>query len=253
MIQGIRRKFILIAVLSLLVIGLSAQNNEHAMAKAVETIILDPSIAEVKPTSTALWFNYFQQVTEISGLSYLNTSDVTDMHSMFSSCEALKTLSLTNFNTSNVTNMNMMFGNCTALTELDISTFLTPNVTDMSMMFSGCSSLTELNVTNLDTHNVTEMNFMFMGCSALKTIYCTNDWSKSEALTGSMFMFFGCEQLAGGKSMVYDEEKIDATYACPDGSEGKQGYFSFPQSITYFVVSFEDYDGTLIVEMNVIL
>ena len=219
----------------------------------VETIILDPSIAEVKPTSTALWFNYFQQVTEISGLSYLNTSDVTDMHSMFSSCEALKTLNLTNFNTSNVTNMNMMFGNCTALTELDISAFLTPNVTDMSMMFSGCSSLTELNVTNLDTHNVTEMNFMFMGCSALKTIYCTNDWSKSEALTGSMFMFFGCEQLAGGKSMVYDEEKIDATYACPDGSEGKQGYFSFPQSITYFVVSFEDYDGTLIVEMNVIL
>jgi len=217
----------------------------------VETIILDPTIAEAKPTSTATWFNYFQQVTEISGLSYLNTSDVTDMHSMFCNCEAMKTLSLTNFNTSNVTNMNMMFGNCTALTELDISTFLTPNVTDMSMMFSGCSSLTELNVTNLDTHKVTEMNFMFMGCSALKTIFCTNDWSKSTALTSSMYMFYGCEKLAGEQTMTYDEEKVDATYACPDGSEGKPGYFTTPQVLTYFVVRFEDYDGTLLKEMNV--
>ena len=41
------KKFILIAVLSLLVIGLSAQNNEHAMAKAVETIILEGSDSRV--------------------------------------------------------------------------------------------------------------------------------------------------------------------------------------------------------------
>ena len=70
-----------------------------------------------------------------------NTSNVTDMTNMFSTCRGLTSLDVSNFNTSNVTNMNGMFGSCTSLTSLDLSNFDTSKVTSMINMFNGCTSL----------------------------------------------------------------------------------------------------------------
>ena len=53
----------------------------------------------------------------------INTSNVTDMLNMFSGCQSLKSLDLSNFDTSNVDNMNSMFKDCTNLEILDISNF----------------------------------------------------------------------------------------------------------------------------------
>ena len=99
-----------------------------------------------------------------------NTSNVTSMIGMFSSCSGLISLDLSNFNTSNVTMMNGMFSGCSGLTSLDLSNFDTSNVTMMNGMFSGCSSLTLLDLSGWDTSNVTMMNGMFRGCTKLKTI-----------------------------------------------------------------------------------
>ena len=94
-------------------------------------------------------------------LSGLDTSNVTDMASMFSCCVALTSLDLSGFDTERVTDMSGMFSCCMALTSLDPSGFDTGGVTDMSGMFSGCASLGELDLTSFDTSNVTSMRYMF--------------------------------------------------------------------------------------------
>jgi surface protein len=68
--------------------------------------------------------------------------------------------------TSQVTNMSSMFSGCAALTtvpELDTS-----KVTNMSSMFSGCAALTT--VPELDTSKVTNMFSTFSGCAALESV-----------------------------------------------------------------------------------
>ena len=52
-------------------------------------------------------------------------------------CSSLEKLDLSNFNTSNVTDMSSMFQNCSALKKLDLSCFNTNNVKEMKTMFYG--------------------------------------------------------------------------------------------------------------------
>ena len=63
------------------------------------------------------------------------------MSYMFSHCESLTNINLSNFNTQNVTNMSYMFADCKSLKNINLSNFNTQNVTNMSRMFSHCESL----------------------------------------------------------------------------------------------------------------
>ena len=58
-------------------------------------------------------------------ISYLNTSEMTDMSYMFYRCEKLQSLDLSNFNTAKVIDMSYMFNNCSKLQSLIISKDLT--------------------------------------------------------------------------------------------------------------------------------
>ncbi len=98
---------------------------------------------------------------------------------------------LSNFNTSNVTNMGSMFSGCSSLTSLDLSSFDTSNVTIMWGMFSSCSSLTSLDLSSFDTSNVTNMDYMFQNCSNLQTIRVGSLWTTANAYT-TAYMFDGC-------------------------------------------------------------
>ena len=112
-------------------------------------------------------------------------SGVTDMSSMFSYCENLTTLDVSNFNTINVTDMGSMFYNCTNLTTLDVSNFNTSNVTNMANMFRLCRTLTTLDLSNFNTSNVNFMNYMFQGCDSLTTVKVINcdESTKNKILT----------------------------------------------------------------------
>ena len=90
-----------------------------------------------------------------------DTSNVTDMSRMFSTCPSLQSLDLSSFDTSNVTNMYQMFKDCISLQSLDLSSFDTSNVTDMRYMFSSCLSLQSLDLSKFDTSKVTRMDCMF--------------------------------------------------------------------------------------------
>ena len=166
---------------------------------SVTKVVFDPSFAGARPTTTCDWFFNMQNLQSITGMSYLNTSEVIYMKWMFYNCNKLTSLDVSHFNTSKVIYMNQMFNNCTGLTSLDLSSF--------------------------NTSNVTNMNKMFEGSTLLRTIYVGSDWSTA-AVTNSVNMFNNCTSLVGGMGTTYDENHIDGAYAHIDGGPSNPGYFT---------------------------
>ena len=172
----------------------------------VTKVVFDPSFASARPTTTIYWFYYMQQLTSITGLCYLNTSEVTNMKNMFSGCYALTSLDLSNFNTANVTDMQYMFYSCNALTSLDLSSFNTANVTNMHFMFVHCTGLTSLDLSSFNTANVTMMQHMFWNCSGLTSLDLSSfNTSKVMNMYG---MFWGCSALTSLDLSHFNTAKV---------------------------------------------
>ena len=167
---------------------------------SVTKVVFNSSFANARPTTTFDWFYGMQKLQSITGMSYLNTSEVT--------------------------NMSLMFQNCYLLTSLDLSHFNTSKVTDMGGMFSNATSLTSLDLSSFNTSKVTNMGWMFNQCSNLRTIYVGNGWSTA-AVTSSTNMFSGCTSLVGGQGTTYNASNPkDKTYAHIDGGTSNPGYFT---------------------------
>ena len=160
----------------------------------IKTVVFDASFANARPTSCYCWFSGCNNLTEIKGIEYLNTENVTNMSYMFSSCKALTSLNLSNFNTEKVTDMQGMFKECSNLTSLNLSNFNTENVTDMNGMFYGCTKLESLDLSNFNTAKVAKMNYMFFHCYALTSLDLSN--FNTAKVTDMNYMFYGCSSLA---------------------------------------------------------
>lgn len=118
-----------------------------------------PTISSSGANVTSL-YNMFQNCSNVTSidLSYLSFSNLQDIGSLFQQCSNLTSFILgNNFDTSNVTNMSSMFNSCTSLVSLDVSNFDTSNVTDMSYMFSSNKFVT-LNISNFDFSKVVNIN-----------------------------------------------------------------------------------------------
>ena len=133
------------------------------------------------------------QAKSLLSVEYINTSNVTDMSSMFRNCTSLTSLNLSNFDTGKVTDMNCMFHSCSALTSLDVSSFDTSSVTNMGDMFRACTSLTSLDVSNFNTSKVTDMSNMFNTCKLLTSLDLSN--FNTSQVTNVNSMFSGCSAL----------------------------------------------------------
>ena len=103
------------------------------------TAVFDASFRDFRPTTTAGWFYKLYSLERIEGLEHLNTSQVTDMWSMFYGCGSLTSLDLTGFDTSLVTDMRRMFCDCASLTTIYCNSSWSARHSDD--MFSGCNSL----------------------------------------------------------------------------------------------------------------
>ena len=169
-------------------------------------IVFDESFSTYTPTSLYRFFEGLTKLETITGLEYLNTAKVTDMHYMFGDCSKLPSLDVTNFNTAKVTDMSYMFKGCSALTSLDVTKFDTRNVTNMEGMFSSCSKLTSLDVTNFNTVNVKNMMRMFTGCKALTSLDVTN--FNSENVTNMNRMFYKCSKLTSLDVSNFNTKKV---------------------------------------------
>lgn len=79
-------------------------NDYYPAYISATNLIIDDSFANYYPSSTAFWFFHCNLQT-ITGMSNLNTDNVTDMTSMFYSCSKLTSLDLSSFITDNVTSV----------------------------------------------------------------------------------------------------------------------------------------------------
>ena len=130
-------------------------------------------------------------------------SGVTDMSSMFYSCNYLKTLDLSSFDTSNVYNMSNMFSTCFKLTTLDLSNFNTSKVTHMGNMFYSCTNLSTLDLSNFNTNKVIQMGYMFFLCQNLTSLDLSN--FNTNKVTNMDYMFSNCNSLTTVKVINCDE------------------------------------------------
>ena len=180
----------------------------------------------------------FRQYTGTSlDLSWLDTSNITDMTSMFENCSSLTSLDVSGFNTSNATDMTLMFYNCKNLTSLDVSSFNTSKVTrmrntfgylenissldvslfdtskvtSMEQMFLNCSKLTSIDLSNFNTSNVTRMYGMFKSCSSLISLDLSN--FDTSQVTSMAYMFNYCRFLTSLNISNFDTSKVtDMSY-----------------------------------------
>ena len=142
-------------------------------------------------------------------LSSFDTSNVTDMHGMFLMCDHLQNLDLSSFDTSNVINMNVMFGFCGSLQNLDLSSFDTSKVTDMGSMFGFCQSLKNVDLGSFDTSNVSNMSSMFSKCSELVNLDLSSFDTRNVSDMSSMF--FNCSDLANLDLRNFDFSSVTDT------------------------------------------
>ena len=150
--------------------GLGAKPTWLVNKNNVTKVVFDPAFANARPTNCYAWFNGCENLTNIEGIEYLNTSQVTDMHNMFYNCYHLQTTDFSGFDTRKVKDMSYMFHNCGSLKSLDISNFNTSEVTDMRGMFESCIGLTSLDLSHLNTSKVSVMASMFQSCINLLSV-----------------------------------------------------------------------------------
>ncbi|EPA0803479.1 immunoglobulin-like domain-containing protein [Enterococcus hirae] len=191
----------------------SPWNSDKVDIKAIKKIVLAGKV--VAPENANLLFTgnstrgNLANVTEIEGLSQLDTSNVTSMESMFQGMSSVTSLDLSGFDTSNVTDMRYMFYDMSNLTNLDLSNFNTSKVTDMASMFSSMGSITSLDVSSFDTSKVTDMSDMFA------------DTSLNKLTLGDHFKAVGDTGLSAPKALN-DGDQLTGNWIREDGQS--KGY-----------------------------
>ena len=137
-------------------------------------------------------FSNFTELTEITGLNQLDTSQATSMGGMFVNCPKLTSLDLSSLDTSNVVYMDGMFSGCSSLKQINLKGFNTEKVTSMSTMFSGCSSLSTIDLSSFKTPVLESIPSMFEGCTGLTEFTFPSTTPK---LAYTARLFYGCTNL----------------------------------------------------------
>lgn len=187
-------------------------------------------------------------MASIAAMSDIDDDDPDVMTSIFGSCDALKTVTITGARsltttealfvgkdklesvtlteTNSLSNTVGMFLGCESLTSVNIGS--TANVTDMTDMFDSCASL--VNVPMLNTSKVTSMAQMFFGCTAITSVplFDTNKVTDFASMfddcvslisiplfdTSSAVsvngMFAGCENVETGSLALYRQMSSQA-------------------------------------------
>ncbi|EOB3456962.1 BspA family leucine-rich repeat surface protein [Enterococcus hirae] len=199
----------------------SPWNSDKVDSEAIKKIVLAGKVVAPEDSSNLFSYSYLKNVTEIDGLSQLDTSNVTDMREMFRGMNSITSLDLSGFDTSNVTNMKWMFGGgLSSVTSLDLSGFDTSNVTDMYAMFYDMSNLTSLDLSNFDTSKVTDMSYMFEGMSSVTSLDLSGfDTSKVTDMS-DMFLIVPLKKLIlGDHFKAVEDTKLSAPKALNEGDQ----------------------------------
>jgi len=122
--------------------------------------------------------------TTINGLDEWNTSNVTNMRSMFNRADSFNQ-DISTWDTSSVQDMFAMFFSADSFNQ-DISSWDTSNVTNMRSIFNSASSFNQ-DISSWDTSNVTTMFRMFRKADSFNQDISTWDTSNVTNM-GNMFL-----------------------------------------------------------------
>ncbi|MBP0971029.1 MAG: BspA family leucine-rich repeat surface protein [Oscillospiraceae bacterium] len=151
-------------------------------------------------------FTSCDSLTEID-LSFLNTSSAKYLSELFKYSDNLETVNLTGIDTTNTWYMDGMFAGCEKLKALDLSGFNTSNCRRMNEMFYDCKSLTELDVTGFNTGTVFNMSDMFRWCSGLTELDVSGfDTRTADDMSG---MFAGLSNVTALDVSGFRTAKVD--------------------------------------------
>lgn len=185
-------------------------------------------------------FSGCSNLTDISGLSHWDTSELTSMQSIFSGCTSLSDLSpIRSWNTSKVQNMYWAFQKCGLTNANSLANWDTHTVTDMTNAFANSklsdisglgkwdtsavmnmeslfagTSITDLTpLSNWNTANVTNMEGMFSSCASLADLTPLKRWDTSK-VTSIHMMFYSCPKITNVDALSnWDTSKVtDMSY-----------------------------------------
>lgn len=119
--------------------------------------------------------------TDISELSYADTSKVSRMDWAFQSCGIIDLKPIKDWDVSSVMTTSHMFGNNGNLIDLSpLSKWNLSNVTNMSYMFSQCYNLVDLlPLKNWDVSSAYDMSYMFQACNLIVDLTPLSKWNVS--------------------------------------------------------------------------
>ncbi|HFD1765026.1 TPA: immunoglobulin-like domain-containing protein [Enterococcus hirae] len=198
----------------------SPWNSKKVSAEAIRKIVLSGKVVAPENSWALFGGSQLQNVTEIEGLSQLDTSKVTTMGNMFRALSSITSLDVSGFDTSKVTNMQHMFSGMSSVTSLDVSGFDTSNVTDMANMFRGMSSVTSLDVSGFDTSNITTMENMFYNISSVTSLDVSGFDTSNVTTMKDMFADTSLNKLTlGDHFKAVGDTGLSAPKALNDGDQ----------------------------------
>ncbi len=176
------------------------ENGEQINISPAYTLYIQGETGVKANPNSSYLFSNFENLLSIEGFKYFDTSNVTNMRWMFSNCNKIEIIDLSDFDTSNVTDMHGMFlsGSGYSATKRALKTIEglneldTSNVKDMGRLFTGVL-FENIDISSWDTRNVTSMLQMFSHCNNLK-VNPASDFSfeNVESVDG---MFWACSSL----------------------------------------------------------
>jgi surface protein len=200
----------------------------------LDGVIFDSSFADYKPTSTANWFANSPSLLSVEGLEYLNTSEVTDMSSMFSGCSSLTSLDLRGFDTGKVTNMNSMFYGCSSLVTIKVGDgWTTAKVTNSDNMFNDCGSLSGGNGTRYIDKGIADKTYAHIDGGDDGQGYLTGKIAYAVYNSGNYFLTF-----------YYDDNNLNRQSEGTVYTLGRRTWTAYTVETAEFKPSFADYKPT---------
>ena len=202
--------------------------------KGTEYLILSDDVIYA-PEDCSDLFSYYSQLAVLQ-FNNFNTRAVRNMSQMIAAT-AIENIDVSMFSTTMVTNMYSMFSNNQKLKSINIDNFNTSKVLNFEGMFYQNLALETAHV-NINTANATNLKGFFYYCNNLKTIY-SNDWN-TDKVTQDTDMFAYCGALVGGNGTIYNASKIGKEMAVVDEviettvdeetvETVKEGYFTKPE------------------------
>lgn len=160
---------------------------------------------------SAWLFDSLVMLKKINGLTYLDTSNISNFRDMFCDLQTITNLDLSNFDTSSATTFEGMFARNYNVEIYDLSSFSTEKLTTIKNMFV-------MGYDDVATHE----NYK-NAIPKVKTIYVSNRW-KYQGESG-VNVFTNNVNLVGGNGTTFDSSKITTEYAIVD-TDSTPGYFT---------------------------